>query len=298
MKSIFVAGDVTFNALVYFDHLPEPKPGVVYSKRFWETIGGTAAGKALNLNHLGFDVTLHGLIGDDPQGRSIRDCFEAERLCFVYDLDPAGTQRHINLMDDSGSRMSIYAAYATFNPEIDLDRLDELIAGSDIVILNISNYCRRLISLAKRHGKRIWCDIHDYDGKDPYHQDFIDGSDYLTMSSDAMPDYRSFMQHMIAAGKQWIVCTHGKNGSTALSSDGAWIETPALPVTLVDSNGAGDSFFAGLVYGQSRGSDLQTCLRWGTVAAGLCVQSPELVHPDLSEATLQAEYQRWYRPRS
>jgi sugar/nucleoside kinase (ribokinase family) len=102
------------------------------------------------------------------------------------------------------------------------------------------------------------------------------------------------MQAMIAAGKQWVVCTHGKNGSTALSADGVWTEMPALPVDLVDSNGAGDSFFAGLVFGQVKGDDLTTCLRWGTVAAGLCVQSLELVHPDLSEATLRAEYERWY----
>jgi sugar/nucleoside kinase (ribokinase family) len=294
MKSIFVAGDVTFNALVYFDHLPDPKPGTVFSKRFRETVGGTGAGKALALNRLGFDVTFHGLIGDDLQGRTIRDRFTAEQLHFVYDLDPAGTQRHINLMDSSGARLSIYAAYATFNPEIDLRRVEGLIAASDMVVINISNYCRRLIPLGKQHGKVIWCDIHDYDGKNPYHQDFIDGADYLTMSSDAMPDYRSFMQAMIAAGKQWVVCTHGKNGSTAISADGVWTEAPALPIDLIDSNGAGDNFFAGLVFGQVRGDDLTTCLRWGTVAAGLCVQSPELVHPDLSEAALRAEYERWY----
>src|SRR5512145_524539 len=108
MKNILVVGDVTFNMMIYVDHFPEPKPQTVFSQSFHETIGGTAAGKALNLNRLGFDVTLHGLIGNDLPGTLIQRFFEQEKLRFVYDLDPKGTQRHVNLMENSGSRISIY----------------------------------------------------------------------------------------------------------------------------------------------------------------------------------------------
>jgi sugar/nucleoside kinase (ribokinase family) len=295
MKKVFVAGDVTFNSLIYLDQFPQPKPQTVFSAGFHETVGGTAAGKALNLCKLGFDVTLHGLIGDDAPGERIRACFDTHDLSFIYDIDPQGTQRHVNLMDSAGRRISIYVAYATFDPEIDLARLETLLAGSDTVVLNLSNYCRRLIPLAQRHGKAIWCDVHDYDGVNEYHRDFIAGADFLQMSSDSMPDYRPFLEALIAGGKRLVICTHGKDGASALTAEGQWIETPALTgYPLRDSNGAGDSFFAGYMYGYAKNYTTPTCLRLGAICAGLCVTSSELVFPDLSPARLAQEYRQQY----
>jgi sugar/nucleoside kinase (ribokinase family) len=295
MKRILIAGDVTFNSMIYLERFPPPRPQTVFSKGFHETVGGTAAGKALNLHRLGFDATLHGLIGDDPPGAAIRAYFEREKLRFLYDIDPKGTQRHVNLMEDGGGRISIYVAYATFDPAVDLDRLAALIPESDYVVINLSNYCRRIIPLAKQRGKPIWCDIHDYDGYNDYHRDFIHGADYLTMSSDALPDFKPFMEKLIAAGKKLVVCTHGRHGSTALTPEKEWIETPALSgYPQVDTNGAGDSFFAGVLYGHAQGYDTARCLRLGTLAAGLCITSRELVYPDLSADRLEAEYRQQY----
>ena len=188
MVSILVAGDVTFNSLLYLDQFPQPKPQTVFSRDFRETLGGTAAGKALNLHKLGVDVTLHGLIGDDPPGQFIRAYCEHAGVQCLFDIDPRGTQRHVNLMNASGGRISIYASYATFDPVIDLDRLAALIPTCDIVVINLSNYCRQIIPLAEQHAKPIWCDIHDYDGHSDYHREYIEHADYLTMSSDALPD--------------------------------------------------------------------------------------------------------------
>jgi sugar/nucleoside kinase (ribokinase family) len=295
MKRILIAGDVTFNGMIYLERFPSPRPQTVFSQGFHETVGGTAAGKALNLHRLGFDVTLHGLIGDDPPGQMIRAYFAREKLRFIYDVDPKGTQRHVNLMEDGGGRISIYVAYATFDPAVDLDRLAALIPESDYVAINLSNYCRRIIPLARQWGKPIWCDIHDYDGLSEYHRDFIQGADYLTMSSDALPDFKPFMEKLIVAGKKLVVCTHGRGGSTALTPEREWIETPSLSgYPQVDTNGAGDSFFAGLLYGHSQGYDTARCLRLGTLAAGLCITSRELAYPDLSADLLEAEYRQQY----
>ncbi len=293
--TLLVVGDVTFNSLLYLDHFPQPRPQTLFSSDFRETLGGTASGKALNLHKLGLNVTLHGLIGDDAPGQFIRAYCEREGLRFLYDIDPRGTQRHVNLMDSSGGRISIYATYATSDPVMDLDRLASVIPACDGVVINLSNYCRRIIPLAERHKKPVWCDIHDYDGHNDYHREFIDHADFLTMSSDALPDYRPFMERQIAAGKQLVVCTHGRGGSTALTPDRVWIDIPALSsYEQVDTNGAGDSFFAGLLYGHVQGYDVKRCLRSGTITAGLCVTSTELAYPDLSPAVLESEYRRHY----
>jgi acarbose 7IV-phosphotransferase len=161
--------------------------------------------------------------------------------------------------------------------------------------LSITSPYSSLIPLIKRHGKEIWCDLHDYDGVNRYHEPFVQGSDYLFLGSDLMPDYRTFMERMIGEGKKLVVCTHGKKGATALTHDGRWIDTTAIEQPLpVDTNGAGDAFFAGFLYGHEQGYNVEVSMRYATIAGGLCTLSEELAFPGLSVEFIEAEYGRHY----
>jgi sugar/nucleoside kinase (ribokinase family) len=295
MTRVLVVGGVAFNTMIQVDRFPEPRPQTVFSRGYHETLGETGAGKALNLRKLGFDVTLHGLVGDDDYGRRIEDRLQQENIHFIRDLDPRGTERHVNLMDAEGGRISIYMAYATFEPQLELGRLEALLPTHDYVVLNIINYARRLIPAVKRAGKELWCDIHDFDGRNTYHRDFIDAADCVFMSSDSMSDYRPFMEQLIGTGKKLVVCTHGRHGSTALTSDRRWIETPIVPgYTLRDTNGAGDAFFAGFLFGHARRYPIEQCLRLASIVGGLCVTSEELAAPALSPELVEAEYRKHF----
>lgn len=67
-----------------------------------------------------------------------------------------------------------------------------------------------------------------------------------------MKDYKQFMEKMIKAVKKLVVCTHGKSGATALTSEGKWIEEGIVEkYKRVDTNGAGDAFFTGFLYWHS-----------------------------------------------
>ncbi len=296
MTSVAVIGGVSYNLMIYLNQLPEPRPGTIFSQGYHETVGETGAGKALALHRLGLDVTLHALLGNDVQGQAVRDYFAREGLSCIFEYDPRGTSRHVNLMSRTGGRVSIYIERGTLEPSIDRVQLERIIVDSDYVVLNIINYCRHLIPLVHKHHKLIWCDIHDYDGHNPYHQDFIDNADYLFMSSDSIRDYRSFMEEQIRRGKKLVVCTHGNSGATALADNGEWIETPALTsYPVIDTNGAGDNFFSGVLYGYIHAYPLATCLRLGTLMGALSVTAQELVPPDLTAALLEKEYARHYR---
>lgn len=61
--------------------------------------------------------------------------------------------------------------------------------------------------------------------------------------------------------------------------DGAWLWTrdrslhgAALPVTPIDTTGAGDVFNAGFLTAWIEGRDLSDCLRWGNICGGLSTQ--------------------------
>ena len=294
MTRVLVVGGVSWDSILQLGDLPEPRAQTVFSRGFHETVGSTGAGKALNLARLGLDVTLHAFVGADPFGALVRERLAAEPLRFVAEHDPRGTERHVNLMADDGRRISIYAAYATFEPHYDAARLEALIADTDVVALNIINYARTLIPTIKRLGKPLWCDIHDWDGRNDYHRDFVAAADVLFMSDGAMPDTPAFMAAQIAAGKSLVVATRGAAGASALDATGRWHHTPAYPVPrVVDTNGAGDAFFSGLLYAHARGHALPRALRLAAIVGARCVSHPELADPALTAATVEGLEASW-----
>ena len=65
------------------------------------------------------------------------------------------------------------------------------------------------------------------------------------------------------------IITLGGEGAVAYSTEGAWGVAP-LPVTPVDTTGAGDAFAGGLAAALDEGKTLQEALRFASVAAGIC----------------------------
>ncbi len=287
-KKVFVMGGASYDAIITLPEFPKPVPATFHRSAFKETVGSTGSGKALNLCKLGFEVNFHALIGTDWFAEQVKTAMQQPNLHFWYWQDPAGTQRHVNIMNQHGERISIFVNNSSAEPDLDYAQFRPVIAEADYVILNVTNYSRFAIPLCKELGKPIWTDLHDYDGKNPYMDDFIEASDYIFLSSDNYPDYRIFMEKMITEGKELIVCTHGKKGATALTKAGEWLEVGTMEVELLDSNGAGDAFFSGFLYGYSSGYETQKCLRLGSVSGGLCVTSPTLAHSELSESKLEA----------
>lgn len=293
MTKIVVLGGVSYDTILHLSALPEPRPQNVYAQRTLEMVGSTGSGKAVNLHQLGFEVVFHGLIGEDEYGERVERYFAQKGLPFIYDVDPQGTERHINLIDPHGGRISIYAQSASFEPHIQWSHIEPHIADCDLVALNIINYCREAIPLIKQSGKPIWCDIHDYDGRNPYHQEFIDAADVIQMSSDALPEYRPLMEKFIAQGKQLVICTHGKDGAEALTAAGKWHTQPIITAfDPIDTNGAGDSFFSGVLFGQLHGHTLADSLKLGALTSALCVASAEIAHPELTADGLIGQLQR------
>jgi len=66
------------------------------------------------------------------------------------------------------------------------------------------------------------------------------------------------------------------------------------PFSGLMSNGGGDAFFAGFLYGYARGHDVEVSMRYATIAGGLCTLSHELVFPQLSVELIEAKYDKHF----
>jgi sugar/nucleoside kinase (ribokinase family) len=293
VKKVFIIGGTTFDHIVYLNKLPEPIPQTIHVAPFHEATGSTGSGKALNLTKLGIPNTLHSILGNDDYGKKIIDFLKKEGVDFLYDIDPKGTERHFNIMDAEGGRISMFITQSSEAIDLSLNMIEQNIQSADIVVLNIIPYTVPIISVIKKYGKNIWTDLHDYNDGNPYHEPFIDAADFILLSSDNLIDYKQTMRSLMSRKKELIVCTHGKNGSTALTRNGEWIEQPALQyIPLKDANGAGDSYFSGFLYGYIHKYHISKCMQLGSICAAFCIQSTQLCHDSLNEKILMSTWEK------
>jgi sugar/nucleoside kinase (ribokinase family) len=66
-----------------------------------------------------------------------------------------------------------------------------------------------------------------------------------------------------------IVVKDGPGGAYGCENDGEIVHVPALPLTPLDTTGAGDCFNAGFLRAWLDGKSLVECLRWGNAVGGL-----------------------------
>ncbi len=295
MKNIFIIGGASYNSVITLAEFPKAIPQTIHNCHFNETIGNTGAGKALSLSKLGFKTMFHSLLGSDSFGRKVTSYLQEPNLNFIHDIDPKGTERHLNIMNNKGERISIFMNPSSDAPDIDYSKFEEDLKKADYTVINIANYCRYILSICKKLNKEIWTDLHDYDGKNEYHQDFIDAANYIFLSSDNLPDYKPFMIQQIENGKKLVVCTHGKGGATAYTKEGKWIETPIInSYKMINANGAGDSFFSGFLYGFSKRYNTEKCMQFGTITSGLCIESELIANNKLSKTIVEREFLKYY----
>jgi sugar/nucleoside kinase (ribokinase family) len=156
------------------------------------------------------------------------------------------------------------------------------------VVPGPSEHHLNLLAGARDAGCEIWCDIHDYDGVAEFHRPFIGAADVLVVSADRLADRRGFLSRVVAEGTSLAVGTDGARGALALSKGDGWLQVDAIPITEVaDTNGAGDAFVVGLLASRLAGLALEEGLRWASAAGAICVQSMELVAPEMTRSAVQ-----------
>ena len=221
---------------------------------------------------LGRRVAFIGHVGDDPNGRLVRETLVADGVdCRALFHDRAGTQRSVNLMYRDGRRKNFYdgKGHMTFAP--DLETCRSVMRGARLVHVNLANWARYLLPLARELGLVIACDLQDVvDPADPYRQDFIDAADILFFSAANHPDPTPLIDHFRAHRPERVVVVGmGPRGAALGTAEGNRFFAPVvLDAPVTDTNGAGDSLAVGFLTSYVLdGNPLEASVWRGQIAA-------------------------------
>jgi len=278
---VTVCGPASWNHLIRLDHLPAPVPHMQFATGSIRTVGGTSAGKAVHLTSLGVATALHAQLGDDPEGSMVADALARAEVSLRRHPSSA-TEQHVNLMTDAGERVSLYVAVPSEPTEDALAAAEDALSSSDLAVIDLCTFGARLLERRAEAGwtAPMWTDLHDYNGRSEFHEPFLRAAEVVFMNDDAVDDPWALLASCVARGPSLAVCTRGPAGAIALSADGSRFEVDAVPTAVVDTNGAGDAFFAGFLASFLRDGGIAQAMEAGAAQAVVALQS-EAMHPRL-----------------
>lgn len=296
---VAVVGNIGIDTNVYF-HSAEPD--FTRESNFTEDLDyvGQAGGYASRgYAQLGWRTAFIGYVGDDHQGRFIRDELAHDGIdTSAAFIDPAGTSRSVNLMYRDGRRKNFYDGKSHMQLDPDRARCRSVLAESRLAHFNIPNWARGLLPIAKAAGVTVACDLQDVvQLRDGYRDDFVAQADIVFFSAVNQAGPAPLIEELLAWRPELVVVSGmGARGCALGTRAGIRYFDPVdIDLPVVDTNGAGDGLAVGFLSSYVLGGySLEDAIRRGQIAARhTCTQKASSSH--LITPELMAHYERQAR---
>ncbi len=268
---LVVFGGVGIDTIVRVPSLPLAMADSIHVPAVRDYVAHTGNGVALGSHALGRVTRLVDFIGDDPQAALIHARYRERELDFTYVIHESGTRRSVNLVDPAGRRLSLYDARHPDELRMAREVYLPLLQRTGHAHFSIMPWVRDLYDDAQALGVIVSTDLHDWDGINPYYNDFALRSDLVFMSTAAMGGrHEQIMRGILAKGRaEVVVATSGADGSCYMTrAEQRLVRQPCagLGRPIIDSNGAGDAFSSAFLAGYAEKRPLAQCMRMGAIA--------------------------------
>lgn len=290
---VLVLGGAGVDTIVHVPQLPLPyADSYMIDPGIRTRAGQTGDFVALGLGALGLRTHHLDMLGADPEGDLVRALHRDHAIPLTDVPQPAGTKRAVNLVGPDGRRLSLYDATRT-HPD---DRLPEpavraLATRSRHVHVSITQPCAHALPLLRASGVTISTDLHNWDGKDPYQEEFAHAADIVFLSTAALSGSPERTMRAIAehGRADLVVATAGAEGAYLLADDELTRVPPVTPpFRPLDSNGAGDAFAAAFLYGWLNRETPQRAALYGAVAGAHACTVPSTETAPITRGELLA----------
>jgi len=262
-----------------------PGPGeTVLGGTFASAPGAKGANQALAARRAGSDVRLVCAIGNDA--------FGAQAMALLADGGVDLT--HMRRVDQPTAIAMIYVdaqgenaiavlpgANATHTAQ-DADRAIGLMQHGEILLLQqeiTQAATDRALDLARERGMISVLNTAPFLESTPALAGkasilVANETEFALLCNGETEPLEGLMRDWARGHAQTLIVTLGKAGARAATADGGFINVPALPVTPIDTVGAGDTFCGYLAAGLDAGLDLEAAMRRAAVAASLACTRP------------------------
>jgi sulfofructose kinase len=271
MPTLLVVGAAVMDCVYAMDELPV-RAEKYRAKSLVLRGGGTAATAAVTAKRLGLEVALAARVGDDFFGAAIVDELEMEGVdCKLVRRCP-GKQSSVSavMIDRSGERMLVNFK----DPGIDsgTDWLPQKLPPEIDGVLGDHHWAagtEHFFRLAREAGKAA---ILDADRQTSMH--ILASATHIGFSARGLRE-QSGMENLPEAlawcrtqVPGWLAVTDGANGAW-FTEEGRIAHEPALKVTAVDTNGAGDVWHGAFSVALLEGQAPRQAVRFANAAASL-----------------------------
>jgi ribokinase len=260
---VVVVGSINHDLGITLDRTPHPGETVLGDDAVWAA-GGKGANQAVGCARLGLDVAIVGAVGRDPSGEGLAATLAAEGVAtgHLARVD-APTGLAVVLVDRSGESTIVVSpgANSQVTPQA-VDAAGAVVAGARAVLCQLEvpvEAVHRALALADglavlnpAPGRALPPELlAEVDVLVPNRFELaqLAGVEVPTTTEEVTAAVRAL------GGRRLTVVTLGADGALVVEDDRATM-VPAVPVTPVDTTGAGDSFCAALVAGLLAGETL------------------------------------------
>lgn len=287
--SIVVIGSYAKALVITADRIPGEGETLLGSD-YRETYGGKGSDMAVQAARLGASVAYVGVVGDDTHGREFTELMRAEKIDVTgLRVDPGKpTGVGIIIKDTRGHNAIVVdmGANGLFG-KADIDASAPLLKDAKVALAQLEIPLETALhGLAKAKAAGATTILNPAPARDLRNAD-LSAVDIVTPNETearivaGLPPEADIPLAEIAAvllerGCRAVVMTLGAAGARVFTRDGSTAIAPC-PVEVVDSNGAGDSFNAGLAVALSEGKSLPDAARFANAVAGLCCTRWETV---------------------
>ena len=261
-----------------------------------ETIlGGVGRNIAENLKRLDFDVELLSVFADDEFSNTIKNSCTQLGISIAHSLTvkESKTSLFIAIMDrfnDLALGLSAMDIYNEIPESFITDNLD-LIAKNDYCVLE-TNLPVSILELVTEKLPNVRFALEAVSAKKALKAKSILDRLYIlkcnSIEAELLSgikveyenDYEKLIEHFLELGVKKVFITLGKDGVAYGDENEIFISKNKI-ITPVNTNGAGDAFMAGLLYGEAKGFDLYDMVKFGSGCAQITIQHKNAVHPEI-----------------
>jgi len=287
MGKIIVAGSSNIDMTAYVKTLPRPGE-TIGDGRFLQANGGKGANQAVAAARLGGDVVFLTCVGDDLQGRMLKEVFaldgiHTEHMKFSAN-SPTGTAL-IFVADDGENCIAVApGANGELLPE-DIDAAGDAFSDAAWLLLQLEVPLQTVyhaVDVAFAKGIRVILNPAPISGAIPQevlHKLWLitpnetEAEKLTGIKIDSAEDAFRASEVLLAQGVQNVIVTLGSSGSVICSASCREF-VPARKVEAVDTVGAGDVYNGALVTALSEGKSLPDAARFATLASSIAVTRP------------------------